>query len=150
MTRFSFVFFCLVLLAFQSYAQEFKSEALSRHSAKTVNADTTNVIPCTESLVRLLIVSAREAGNHQKWEAVDKQIKPQKFIAFETEEFGPYKAHLGSRGFTGIRSIIVEIEKPYRVMIEDAGEFYLTKLPEESDILHASRALWQTSMALQK
>ena len=140
----------LFVLANLSLGQESESCTLNKHTAKIVNGDLATDIPCTESLVRLLIVSARNAGNHEDWKTIAKKIKPKRFITFRTDAPGPYKAHLGSRGFSGIRSITVEIEKPYRVMLENADEMFVAKLAEDSDILHANRALWQTSMALQK
>ena len=140
----------LLFLVVPSFADEPNHEPLGKHTASVVKSNRVIKIPCSESLVQLLFASARNAGKHEAWKTIDKKIAPTNFVTFKTEAFGPYKVNLGSRGFSGLRSVTVEIDKPYRVMIEDAGEVWVSKLPEDSDILHANLALWQTSFALQK
>ena len=127
-----------------------KHQPLRQHSAMVLDSDQTIKIPCTNAMMRLLIITARDAGNHAGWSELEEKTKPEKCVTAKTNAFSPYKAHLGSRGFTGLRSITVEIEKPYRVIIEDARETCISQLSDDSDILHAIVALWQTSISLQE
>ncbi len=118
------------------------------HQASIVYGDKSIDVPCDDTFVKLLIAIAQEAGNFANWEEQDDAIEFTNFVTFSSKAFGPYKAHLGSRGFSGIRSITVEIGDPHRVSISDAGKIYISKLPKDSTLILAIKVLWQTARSL--
>lgn len=138
---------CLAVVA---CAQDEPEKGLRNNTSSVVNGDKSIDITCSKSLIKLLIVTARDAGNHTQWNLETDINAPKKYVKFSCEAIMPWKAHLGSRGFTGLRSITVEIEKPFRVIIENAGETYISTLPIESDLLLANQVLWQTTISLKK
>lgn len=126
-------------------AQE-KVVTLADHRALIVWADNSIEVLCDKSFVTFLFAIARDAGETNKWEKQPEGIVFTNHVTFSTDS--PYKAFLGSRGFTGLRGISVEIDEPHRVSIIDAGETYATKLAKESTLLLVITVLWRTTRSM--
>lgn len=103
-----------------------------------------------ESLVELLVATADEAGNHQDWELETNIVEPGNCVKFSSGRFGVMKALLGSRGFSGLTAISVEVVKPYRVIATDGGAKYVSTLPEDSQLLLENQALWRAIISSKK
>ena len=99
-------------------------------------------IECHESLAELVRRTARHAAEHSGWKEEVAPVDLADAVILKARGPGPVKIHLG-RGFSGLKSIAVEIAPPHRVIVVDAGKTYSATPPADSDVVLGITAAWQ-------
>ena len=139
----------LIILGVSVIAQEVVSSRPVNH-ASVVFGESSIEIPYDDLLVELFASTARDAGKKTSWEEQQKTVSITNYATLSAGTSGVMKAHLGSRGFSGLSSITIEVDAPYRVTIIDTGVVYASKLSEDSSLLLAIKVLWRTTRSLKE
>ena len=142
-----FFLFCSVIFLIAPFddgdVESKEEQPIAGRSAMLIDGDTKIVIPYTPPLSRSFHETVRIASTHYKWESFDDLKTPSKAIKLSSK-FGPMKYAAGSKGFSGLKSLTLELEEPYRVIADDSSGTFVTRVPDESSLLDPMKALWLT------
>ena len=109
--------------------------------ARVVRSGEEAPIECHKALADLVLTAARHAAENSGWKDQADPIELADAVILTAKGPGPVKIHLG-KGFSGLKSIAVEIAPPHRVVVVDAGKIYSATLPADSDVMLGIKAVW--------
>jgi len=99
-------------------------------------------VECHQSLAELVKRTALHADENSGWKEEVAPVDLADAVILKARGPGPVKINLG-KGFSGLKSIAVEIAPPHRVIVVDAGRTYSATPPADSDVVLGITAVWQ-------
>ena len=132
----------LAVLALLQCGFEVDEKPCTSWQAMVVRSGREIPVECHESLAKLVVRTARHAAKNSGWKDQADPVVLADAVALKARGPGPVKIHLG-KGFSGLKSIAVEIAPPHRVIVVDAGKTYSATPPVDSDAVLGIAAVWQ-------